>query len=140
MNRGFTLIELLLVIAITSILAAASTPFLSQFLLRNYHDTTVDKVIGSIRQAQNHAQNNKRNLPWGICLVDNNIRIFAGSVCTSSDYHQDFTYPSTISISGFSTTTFNNRGEPNSPLNITISSSLDSNDINLNSVGGLIVE
>ena len=140
MNRGFTLIELLLVIAVISILAAASTPFLSQFLIRNYYDTTVDKVIGTIRQAQNYSQNNKFNLPWGVCLVDNKIRLFGGTTCNSSDYHQDFNYPSTIFISNFSTVTFNNRGEPDSPLNIEISSSLDSNTINLNSVGGLIVE
>ena len=139
MSHAFTLIELLLVIAIVALLGGATTPFLSQFLLRNSQDTTVDKVLGSLRQAQNYSQNHKFNSVWGLCLSDQNIRLFAGTDCNTYTYHQDFSYSSTVTVSGMSTITFNNRGEPSSPLSVSISSDIDSATISLNAVGGLSV-
>lgn len=59
LRPGLTLIEIIMVIAIIVILGAATTPFLSSFVLRNNTETSQDKVISSIRKAQNYAMNEK---------------------------------------------------------------------------------
>lgn len=138
MEKGFTLIELLLVIAIVAILGAATTPFLSRFVLQTNFDSSEEKVISTIRKAQEYAMDGKNGETWGVCLSGNSLRLYSGS-CANPTISENFTIPTTVNISGFSDTTFNTRGEPSGSLSITVSTSLESSEILLNSAGGLNV-
>lgn len=136
MNKGFTLIEILIVIAIVAILAAATTPFLSRFILVANFDSTSDRFIGSIRKAQAHAMDGRNNETWGICRLGNAVRVYSGS-CAGPTLSEDFSIPTTIAVSNFSDTTFNSRSEPSQPISVVISTSIESISIEVNAAGGI---
>lgn len=136
MSKGITLIELLLVVAIIALLGATTTPFLSRFVLQTQFDASLDKVVSSIRKAQQYSMSEKISTGWGVCLIGNTVRMFLGS-CNSPTIAEDFVIPQTVSIQGLSTTTFNTRGEPSNALSITISTAIDSKTISVNSAGGM---
>ena len=140
---AFTLIELLIVIALILILGAMSSPFLSRFIVQTNYETSVDKVVSTLRKAQTYAMNNKNNTVWGVCYTANKIRLYQGS-CTSPTFSEDFEIASTITISGINdtvlATTFSRlRGEPSQALTITISSSVGTTQVLLNRAGGLTI-
>ena len=138
--KAFTLIEIIMVIALVSILASATTPFLSSFILRNNWQTSGDRVMSELRKAQNYATGGKLisgSSVWGVCLTGNVFRMFNGS-CVSPNFYEDYQVPSGVSITGISTVTFGNlRGEPTGPTSIDISSSLGSRTITINSAGSI---
>lgn len=136
MSKGITLIELLLVVAIIALLAATSTPFLSRFVLQTQFDSSFDKVVSSIRKAQQYSISEKISSSWGVCVTGSSVRMFLGS-CASPTISEDFTIPQTVSITGLTTTTFNSRGEPSNTLTISISTEIDSKTISVNSAGGI---
>lgn len=135
-NTGVSLIELILVIALIAILGASTTPFLSRFVLQNNIETSTDQIIGSIRKAQEYAMDQKNNASWGVCSSGTNIRLFSGS-CSSPSFSEDFDVPQSISITGLSEITFNNRGEPSSTLIINVSSNIKTVNISLNAAGAI---
>lgn len=138
-HGAFTLIELLLVIAIILILGAMTSPFLSRFIVQTNYETSVDKVVGSLRKAQAYAANNKNGTSWGTCFTSNKVRLYRGT-CSSPAHSEDFDIPQGITISGLSDTTFSqNRGEPSQSLTITISASSGSTQILLNRAGGMTI-
>lgn len=137
MGKGVTVIELLLVISIVAIVAAAATPFLSSFVLRNNLEVTTARVIGTIRKAQNYSQDGKNDEVWGVCLTGGNLRLFSAS-CTSPSFSEDFSVPKTVKISGLSETFFSKlRGEPSNSLNITITTDIGTSTVQLNEAGGM---
>lgn len=138
-QSGVSFIELLLVIAIIAILGASVTPFLSNFILRNNLETTTDKVIGSIRKAQNYSMDGKNDAVWGVCTTGSHLRLFRGS-CESLDFSEDFTVSGSVNVSGLEDPgiTFSKlRGEPSSSLSVTISTNIDSNSVQVNTGGGM---
>lgn len=143
-KTGFTLIELLLVIGIITVVAGATTPFLSQIVLRVNLETTVDKTIGTIRKAQSYAMDGRNNASvWGACITTDSgsqiIRLYSGS-CGTPAYSEDFTVPGTVTITdgGLSDVVFTpTRGEPSALLNLTISSSIDSTTVSVTQAGGM---
>jgi len=145
-QRGFTLIELLSVIGIIAVVGASASPFISRFILQNNLETTTDKVIGSIRKAQNYAMDGKNNWSWGVCITGSNLRLFGGvssPTCTTNDFTEDFIISGSVSVSGLNETVFSKlRGEPN-PSNglssVSIQTSIGSNTISVNSAGGVDV-
>lgn len=137
MKKGVTFVELLLVISIIAIIGAATSPFISRFVLQNNHGNSVERLISTIRKAQNYAMDGKNNEVWGVCLNSGNIRLFSGS-CNTPSFSEDFNVPQSVSITGLNETTFSRlRGEPSSVINVTISSTIDSVNIVVNSVGGM---
>ncbi len=138
-KRGFTLIELLLVVALIAILAAATTPFLSRFVLQTNHDAVVDEVIGSLQKAQGYAMDGRADETWGVCVTSGVIRLYASS-CGSPVQSEEFALPGSIAVSGLNDISFNQRGEPSSAASITVSSDLGSVAITLNTAGGLDVQ
>lgn len=138
MQEGISLIEILLVIAIVAVIGATSTPFLSRFVLQVHFDAAYEQVIGSLHKAQAYTMDGKDNQTWGVCNVSNIVRVYSGS-CNSPVQSEDFTVPASVSLISFSDTTFNARGEPSSPLNFQITSTLESADITLNSAGGITI-
>lgn len=138
-KQGFTLIELIVVIGIISVLAASSAPFFSRFVTQNNHELMVDKVIGTIRKAQENSINGKNNTAWGICISGSVLRLYAGT-CASPTISEDFDIPGTITITGLSDTTFSKRrGEPSGILTISIESYIKTDTITLNPAGGLTI-
>lgn len=134
-SGGFTLIELILVIALISIIGATASPFLSNFILRNNYETTTDKLVSTLRKAQQYSIQGKQNVTWGACLISGVIRLYRGS-CASPTFAEDFDVPSTITISGFTDTTFSRlRGEPNLALVISIISDIGTKTVRVNAAG-----
>jgi len=135
MNRGITIIELLVIAALIAIIGTAATPFLSNFILRNNYETTVDKVLSSLNKAQGYSMSGKDGV-WGICLASGNkIRLYRGS-CVIPDFSEDFDVPPSLTISGLSDTTFSPlRGEPSQALTIIVSTQIGSRTVTLNSAG-----
>jgi prepilin-type N-terminal cleavage/methylation domain-containing protein len=137
MTKGVTFIELLLVISIIAIIGAATSPFISRFILQNNHTNTVSRLISSIRKAQNYAMDGKNGEVWGVCLSSGNIRLFSGT-CDTPTFSEDFNVPQSVSITGLNEVTFSKlRGEPSSVLNISMNSDIDSVNLVVNSAGGM---
>lgn len=137
-TQGVTLIELLLVLSIIAVLGTATTPFLSRFVTANNLDTTRDNVIGTIRKAQQYAMDGKNDATWGACVTGTNIRLFQGT-CTTPTFSEDFSIPTSVTVSGFAETTFSKRGEPSGAVTITISSATGSHTVSINAAGGITV-
>ncbi len=135
-SSGVTLIELLLVISIIAILGAATSPFLANFVLQTNFDTTIDKVVSSIRKSQGNAMNKKNNAIWGICKNGTNIRLYSGS-CASPTIKEDFTIPSSVTVTNLNDTTFNLRGEPSSAMFVTINTNQETATVTVNVGGGI---
>ena len=135
-ERGVTFIELILVVAIIALLGAASTPFLSRFLLRTYSDTTARNVTSALRTAQHNAMAQKANLTWGVCLTGNTIRMYGGS-CATPTIMNDHTFPSSVSVTGLSDTSFDTRGEPSGTLSVTISSAITTDTVTMGAAGDI---
>lgn len=138
MNKGFSLIELLLVIAIVAVLATATTPYLSTFLIRNNWHVAGDRVMSEINKAQTYAMDGKiigGSTVWGVCITGNMFRMFNGS-CASPNFREDYTFPGGVSMSGITEITFSNlRGEPSTASTINIVSSVGSSAVTINAAG-----
>ena len=136
-RKGISYIELLIVVGLMAIIGASVSPFLSNFILRNNLETTVDNLVGTIRKAQSYSMDGKNNAVWGVCLSGGNIRLYTGS-CSSHTISEDFSVSSSVSITGLSDTTFSRlRGEPSNILGVTISTDIGSATISLNAAGGM---
>lgn len=134
-SAGFTLIELILVIGLIAVIGATASPFLSNFILRNNYETTTDKLLSTLRKAQQYSVQGKNNVMWGTCLSGSVIRLYRGS-CSSPTFAEDFDVPSTITITGFTDITFSRlRGEPSSILAITITSAIGTRSVSVNAAG-----
>ena len=138
--KGVSLIEIILVVAIIAILAATVSPFLSSYFLRNNASNTVDKVVATIRKAQEYTMTGRHDLDWGVCIDGQTLKLYGGTSCSSNTIEENFNIPSSVSISGISDTKFTNRGEPN-PSNglssISITADTGSVTVQVNSAGGM---
>lgn len=133
--KGFTILELLLVVAIISLVAASSTPFLSSFILRNNWETGIDNVVAATRKAQIYAMSGKTTGPWGVCITGSTYRLFAGS-CAAPTQKNDYAFHAGVTASGITSVTFDSKtGTPSAVSTITITSSLGSKTVSINAAG-----
>lgn len=135
-HQGVTFVEILLVVSIIAIIAAAVSPFISNFILINNFEITRDYTIGTLRKAQAYAMSGKNGEIWGVCVTGHNLRLFSGS-CNSPNIKEDYVLSETVSISGLNEITFNTRGEPSSSLDINLNTDLDHAHIVANRAGGI---
>lgn len=141
-DKGFSFIELLLVVAIIAIIAALSAPFMVRFLRQNELEVSSDKVVSTIRKAQNYAMSGKDNALWGFCASGNSIRLYKDS-CGTPSYFEDFEL-SKIRISGLTDVAFDDvsgrRGEPSTISEIVISNDAGVRSVSINYAGGITFE
>lgn len=135
MKKGVTLIELLLVISIVAVIAGATLPFLSRFIVVNNLDSAQSKLNFAIRRAQALSMDGKSDTNWGVCKTGNIIRVYSGT-CNSPGVSEDLSFSQSITITNFDVT-FDSRGEPSSQVTITLSSQIESIDISVNAAGGI---
>lgn len=135
-KNGFTIIELILVVAIVSILAASTAPFVSRFVLLNNLEVATDKTVSTFRKAQQYAMDNKSDTTWGVCKTGNTLRLYTGT-CVTPTFKEDFDL-SDVTTSGFSSITFTNkRGEPSGTVSMTITNGAGSKTVSMNAGGGM---
>lgn len=141
MKEGVSYIELLVVVGLIGIVGASVSPFLSNFILRNNLETTVDKLVGTIRKSQGNAMDGKNSdsgEDWGVCFYNNDtIRAFLGN-CNSPTISEDFSVPRSVGIAGLNTVTFSRlEGEPSQPLTIIVTTDIGTRTVILNAAGGM---
>lgn len=133
--KGFTIIELIMVVAIVTLVAASSTPFLSSFILRNNWETGIDNVVAATRKAQIYAMSGKGSGPWGVCITGTTYRMFNGS-CASPTQKDDYAFHAGVSASGITSITFDSKtGTPSAVSTITITSSIGTKNVSINAAG-----
>lgn len=140
-KNGFSLIELILVVAIISIIAASTAPFISRFLTENNLEVATDKVISTVRKSQAYAMANKDNQTWGFCMRGNSIRLYSGS-CTTPTHNEDFAL-TRVTVNGLTDVNFTGtagaRGEPSNSVVITISNDAGVRTVSMNAAGGITI-
>lgn len=135
--RGFTFVELLIIVAIVMIIAAGASPFYINLISRNNLNSTRDGFRSTLRKAQTYATSSKDNTTWGVCVTGGNIRLFGGT-CGAPSRKEEIGIPANVTVSGFSTVTFNNlRGEPSSAFTFTLSNQAGTRTIIINSAGNV---
>ncbi|MEI6690571.1 MAG: type II secretion system protein [bacterium] len=140
MKKGLTLIELLLVISLITIVGTLTTPFAGAFLLRVQQESVVNAIVTAFHLVQMNSLDGKGSGAWGICQTGQIIRVYLGS-CASPTQAIDNSIGSSINVSGLSNTIYTRgTGSPASSLNITVSSSIASNNITVNSLGVINVQ
>lgn len=141
-NRGITIVELLLVIALISILGAATIPVSSAMMVRSYLRDSRDELISSLFTARINSLTNKENSRWGVHTTTNQLVLFKGNDFASRDpdFDQVFTTANSVSFSPNDAVFLRNTGNVDSPPTFTVSSNTgDSYTITINSVGNIDV-
>ena len=135
--KGFTFVELLIIVAIVMIIAAGASPFYVNLIARNNLNSARDGFKSTLRKAQTYATSNKDNTTWGVCVTGGNIRLFGGT-CGAPSRKEEIGISPDVSVSGFSTITFNNlRGEPTSAFSFTLNNQAGTRTIIINSAGNV---
>ncbi len=108
---GFTLLEVLMSIALISILAGLSLPFVPRWQQLNDIDIATVSIGQSLRRAQVLSQAISQDSLWGVGVDQGNndqIVVFKGTSYASRDaaYDEVFDLPSTISVAGLNEVVF----------------------------------
>ncbi|HEB13901.1 MAG TPA: prepilin-type N-terminal cleavage/methylation domain-containing protein, partial [candidate division WWE3 bacterium] len=64
-ERGFTLIELILVMGIVVIIGVVASRDLTQQIAQGYFTNTVERLVRTLRTAQNYSFSGKEDSSWG---------------------------------------------------------------------------
>lgn len=140
-HKGFTLIEMLLSVLLISTLALISFPIYQSFQNKNDMDIATTSIVQSLRRAQLLAQNMDGDSTWGVKIQSGSIVIFKGVNYAVRDVNYDevFDVPASITFSGIGEVVFSKlAGAPSATGNITVASSITSNEtrtISINSKG-----
>jgi len=127
---------MILVVAIVVIISGFSYPFLTRYMLSNNLALTEDKLISSIRKAQINAMSGKDNEDWGVCIFNNEIRLYS-NMCLEPHSFQDYSLFGSVEAIGDFDVTFSQRGEPLEIDSVTLRTRIDETIISINAVGGI---
>ncbi|MEI7792030.1 MAG: prepilin-type N-terminal cleavage/methylation domain-containing protein [Candidatus Berkelbacteria bacterium] len=130
---AFTFLELLLVLLVVSILAAASSPFFSRFLLQNAVASSSEHIVSTLRKAQEYTIAGKNNSTWQTVLSGNTLTLVQQSGGTVFD---TYTMNSNVAVSGLTTVSFTRPlGQVASPVSISITAGTNSRSVSVNTEG-----
>lgn len=139
MKNGFTLLELLLVIALVALIAGLSIPFYSNFIVRNYLNTSSSSLVQTVEKAQNYAKSGKQDATWGVYMTSSDYTLYKGTSYAARDTNLDelYTFPSGIAHGGLTEIHFDHlRGETTNTGVITLTATNGaSTTIQINSSG-----
>lgn len=132
-QSAFSFLELLLVLLVVSVLAAASAPFLSRFLLQNAVDSSSEHIVSTLRKAQEYTIAGKNNSTWQAVLSGSTLTLVQQSGSTVFD---TYTMNSNVAISGLTTVSFTRPlGQIASPVSISITAGTNSRSVSVNTEG-----
>ncbi len=138
LDNGITIIELLIVIALIIMLGAATTPVLSNFLVRSYLQDKTNELVISLRQAQIVSLSGKEDSSWGVLTQGSTITIFKGNSFATRDqvFDQTFDVPQTISITEDEIIFSKITGNPDAIATFVVSNTIgESRTVTVNEVG-----
>lgn len=125
--------ELLLVMVIIGIVAAASTPFFSRFILQNAVSSTTEHIVSTLRKAQEYTIAGKNDNAWQVVMSGNNLSLVRQSDSVAFD---TYSINSNVSVSGLTTVVYTRPlGQISSPVSITVSGGNNSKSITVNTEG-----
>lgn len=96
-QKGFTLVEIILVIAIFTLIAGLTYPYMWTYLARQQLAVTTEDIITSLKRAQNKAITNEENTAWGIFFYDDYYLIIK---YPSESESENFSLPNNLSVTG----------------------------------------
>jgi len=132
-KQAFTLMELLLVMAIIAIIAGASAPFLSRFVLQNAVTTTTEHVVSVLHKAQEYTIAGKDDSAWQVVLSGNDLTLVRQS---DSAVFDTYSKNSNVIITGLTTALYSRPlGQITPALTINVSGGSTSKDIIVNTEG-----
>lgn len=139
-RAGFNLIEVIVVIAITSLIGAATLLF--SIKLQNIGDTTSAKqeLIQNLRLAQSKAMAGENDSSFGVYIQNNQYTLYRGSNygLRVAPEDQILTLPKELSVSTSSDIAFTKKtGIPSAPITLTITDDINgkTETITINELG-----
>lgn len=147
-NKGFTLVELLIVIAIVTIVAGLSVPFIQSFQTSTDLYTHAVTINRNLRRAQQQAIAGQNASAWGVYFdtAGNDITLYQGTDYLSRNQDYDFvtSFPPRFFLSNDFTDDINfaaYSGRPNSIGTATIASqNNESFTISVNNAGVIQID
>lgn len=136
--KAFTLFEILLAISLMGLVAAISSPFLSQVIGGNELQGAADIYVQSIRRAQSLARTGENDSDWGVYIQNGSVTVFEGNSYATRDTAQDeiIDISTVLNITGTQEYVFAAvTGEPGAAGSTTITAGSDSFVITVNSKG-----
>lgn len=124
-RSAFTLIELLLVMGIVVILSALASGNLTRIISQGYFTNTVERLVRTLRTAQNYSFSGKEDSSWGVHYEQGKIVLFKGTSYASRDaaFDAETPIPISVEISGWSDIYFDKlRGLPSATPSILVES------------------
>lgn len=124
-RSGLTLIELLVVLGIMVIIGTFLSKDMTQLLAQSYFTNTVERVIRTLRTAQNYSFNGKEDSSWGVHYEQGKLVLFKGTDYAARDpsFDAETPIPLSVAITGWSDLYFDRlRGLPSATPNVLIES------------------
>jgi prepilin-type N-terminal cleavage/methylation domain-containing protein len=124
-ERGFTLIELILVMGIVVIIGVVASRDLTQQIAQGYFTNTVERIVRTLRTAQNYSFSGKEDSSWGVHYEQGKIVLFKGTSYASRDaaFDAETPIPVSVEISGWNDIYFDKlRGLPSATPSILVES------------------
>ncbi len=142
MKRGISLIEILVAISIAGILGAISISVFSRLSNATSLDRDANIVLSHITKARTLAIDSVNSLTHGINFGSTTVKVFSGTVLTTSNIESIYTLQggsriSAISLSNATTSLYFNKltGNPSATGNITVSQGSNSKTIIIYATG-----
>jgi prepilin-type N-terminal cleavage/methylation domain-containing protein len=136
-NKGFTLLEVLLSITLVSALLIISTITYYPLMLRNELTVAVNQTTEALARASFLASGAQSDSEWGVKLQTGSATVFKGTSYSESDlYNEVYSIAQNVSFSGLTEIVFSKMtGLPQSTGTITLTSSIGSKNVTINSKG-----
>ncbi|GMR19180.1 MAG: hypothetical protein BMS9Abin34_310 [Patescibacteria group bacterium] len=124
-KQGLTLVELLVVLGIIVTIGAFLARDISQILAQSYYTNTVERVVRTLRTAQNYSFNGREGSSWGVHYEPGKLVLFKGTDYGSRDaaFDAETPVPLSVTLTGWNDLYFDRlRGLPSSTFSVIVDS------------------